>query len=489
MHDDELNPVRPFISVHPDVDAVGEASARRFVELARDAANSGGRFTVALSGGSTPRHLYATLAREPYCGQVPWAVTHIFWGDERHVPNDSSESNYRLAQETLLRHVPLPPDQVHPIPTDLSPGEAAAAYTATLRSVLGEGGLDLVLLGMGADGHVASLFPGADALRAAHRGAVALFVRQLESWRVTLTLPEINAARAVVFLVTGEEKASAVADVSSGHSSLPAAWVNPVGGQVVWMLDRAAAAQVVGLGGGGTDEDTTPLASVEALKRAASEAAADLVESGMTIGLGTGSTARYVIEAVGNRLERDDLKNVVAVPTSGATAELARLHGIPLGLLDETTHLDLAIDGTDEVSPNLDLIKGLGAALLREKIVAAAARRFVVVADGRKRVTKLGTRAPLPLAVVPFGWAHHLNVLRELGAEPELRLGPDGSAVVTDDGLWLIDCRFAGGIEDPESLDRTLHALPGIVETGLFLGMARAAFIAEADGVQVIQRE
>ncbi len=227
---------------------------------------------------------------------------------------------------------------------------------------------------------------------------------------------------------------------------------------------------------------------IEHLKHRAGEAAAALVETGMAVGLGTGSTVRYTIEAIGRRLAEGDLAGVVGVPTSLATERLARARGIPLVSLAERPLLDLTIDGADEVSSELDLIKGLGGALLREKIVAAAARRFVVVADGGKRVARLGTRAPLPVAVVPFGWQTHVEPLRTLGAAPRLRLDSAGNPLTTDDGLFVLDCRFPEGIDDPAGLEGVLCSRPGLVATGLFLGMAEVAFIAEVGGVARLDR-
>lgn len=218
-------------------------------------------------------------------------------------------------------------------------------------------------------------------------------------------------------------------------------------------------------------------------KRAAGEAAAALVASGMRLGLGTGSTADEATRAIGRRLAAGELSDVVAVTTSRATEALAISLGIPCASLAEVPSLDLAIDGADEVGPGLDLVKGLGAALVREKIVAQAAERFVVVADAGKRVDRLGRRAPLPVAVLPFAWQTHLAAIRALGAEPALRLGPDGEAVVTDDGLLIVDARFPDGIADPPGIEAALRGRPGVVATGLFLGMADLALIAGPDGV------
>jgi len=231
-----------------------------------------------------------------------------------------------------------------------------------------------------------------------------------------------------------------------------------------------------------------PTASVqpdahEALKRAAGSAAAALVESGMAVGLGTGSTARHVVDALAERLADGTLHSVVAVATSEATAAQARRLGIPLASLDERPRLDLAIDGADEIGPGLALVKGGGGAHVRELLVARAAARFVVVADHRKLVGRLATRIPLPVAVLPFGWSTHVDALVRLGAEPVRRSAPDGRPFVTDDGLFVLDCAFAAGIGDAHALLAQLAGRPGIVASGLFLDMAERAFVAMPNGI------
>lgn len=229
-----------------------------------------------------------------------------------------------------------------------------------------------------------------------------------------------------------------------------------------------------------------PQDGAEALKRAAGAAAAELVEAGMAVGLGTGSTARHVVDVLAERLASGELRDVVAVATSEATASQARRLGIPLATLDERPTLDLAIDGADEIGPGLALIKGGGGAHVRELLVARAAARFVVVADERKLVARLGTRMPLPVAVLPFGWTTHLGSLAVLGAEPIRRVGPGGEPFVTDDGLYVLDCAFPGGILDPETVRSELARRPGIVASGLFLGMAERAIVAATDGVRTL---
>lgn len=224
------------------------------------------------------------------------------------------------------------------------------------------------------------------------------------------------------------------------------------------------------------------------LKRAAAARALEFIESGMTVGLGTGTTVRPLLSLLAERLAGGGLTDVVAVPTSEDTARRCRELGIPLVTLADRPQLSLAIDGADEVGPRLDLIKGGGGAMLREKLVAQAARRFIVVADESKLVRRLGTRAPVPVEVVPFGWAALVPFFEQLGAAPALRRGPDGSPAVTDNGNYLVDCRFARGIDDPAALARALAKRTGIVEDGLFLRMARVAVVGGADGVRLLRR-
>ncbi|HEU4326896.1 MAG TPA: ribose-5-phosphate isomerase RpiA [Roseiflexaceae bacterium] len=224
----------------------------------------------------------------------------------------------------------------------------------------------------------------------------------------------------------------------------------------------------------------------EALKEQAAERALDLVADGMVLGLGTGSTARYVVLGLGRRLREGRLRDIVGVPTSEATAALAREQGVPLATLEQQPALDLAIDGADEIDPQLNLIKGLGGALLREKVVVASSRRFAVVADRSKLVTRLGERAPVPVEVVAFALAPVRRRLVDLGATPALRRAPDGSTYQTDQGNPILDCRF-DRIDDPAALDQALHAIPGVVEHGLFLGVASAAFVAGDGGIEVLE--
>lgn len=226
----------------------------------------------------------------------------------------------------------------------------------------------------------------------------------------------------------------------------------------------------------------------DAQKRAAAERAVEHVRSGMRLGLGTGSTARHVVDIIGAQLRDGTLRDIVAVPTSRATEAQARSLGIPLATLDDVHELDLAIDGADEIDPQLDLIKGLGGALLWEKIVEFAAARLIIVADDSKLVQTLGEKSPLPVEVVPFGSGALLPFFRAHGAEPSVRRGDDGAPFVTDSGHHIVDLRFEGGMADATEVEAALRARPGVVETGLFLGMADVAVIASEGGVQVRTR-
>ncbi|HEX8117568.1 MAG TPA: ribose-5-phosphate isomerase RpiA [Pyrinomonadaceae bacterium] len=211
--------------------------------------------------------------------------------------------------------------------------------------------------------------------------------------------------------------------------------------------------------------------------------AAELIEDGMRVGLGTGTTAHWLVERLGERV-REGLK-VRCVPTSRRTEEQARSLSIPLATLGEVIELDIAIDGADEIGPGLALIKGGGGALLREKLVASAARRFVVIADGSKKVEVLG-RFPLPVEVVRFGWELTARRVSEVTrAEPALRRAADGEPFVTDNGNFILDCR-CGEIPDPARTERELKALVGVVECGLFVGMAESAVVATDEGVEIV---
>jgi ribose 5-phosphate isomerase A len=205
----------------------------------------------------------------------------------------------------------------------------------------------------------------------------------------------------------------------------------------------------------------------------AARRAVDLVRDGMLLGLGSGATAGAAVRDIGQRLAAGRLSRITGIPTSDVTRDLARELGVPLTDLSANSPIDLTIDGADEVSPTGDLIKGLGGALVREKIVAVHSRRLIIVVDQAKLVRRLGERAPLPVVVVPFGWSTHLDFLRRLGADPVLRTRPrDETPFVTNDGHYILDAWFRGGIDDPPALADALARRTGVVETGLFLGMA-----------------
>jgi ribose 5-phosphate isomerase A len=222
------------------------------------------------------------------------------------------------------------------------------------------------------------------------------------------------------------------------------------------------------------------------LKRQAARQALTYVRSGMVLGLGTGRTVGYFLDMLAESLQSGALREIAGVPTSEATADRARALGIPLASLADHPRLDLAVDGADEVDPDLNLIKGLGRALVREKIVEIHADRFLVVADESKLVSRLG-RGPLPVEIVPFGAEAHVRWLNTLGCRAELWL-EDGAPLVTDNGNYLARCWFPGGIADPYALAHTLAERPGIVEHGLFLDMAHAVLVAGAEGVRLLER-
>ena len=296
--------ISPEICVVADTAAVWDEGARRFAAAAREAVANRGRFMVALSGGSTPEGLYRELASRHTTAapgttsdplNVPWSQTHIFFGDERYVPHDDPQSNYRMAREALLDHVPVPPNQVHPMPTDATdPNAAAAAYEQTVIEIFNtshparkgpaEGKdsgpstqypvpstqysvlstqhappntqsvlntrvprFDLILLGLGPDGHTASLFPGTDAVHEEQRLVVAPWVEKFETFRLTVTPPVLCYARAVLFLISGGAKADTLRDVLEGPydpARLPSQVVRPVDGRLTWLVDVAAAANL-----------------------------------------------------------------------------------------------------------------------------------------------------------------------------------------------------------------------------------------------------
>jgi len=226
----------------------------------------------------------------------------------------------------------------------------------------------------------------------------------------------------------------------------------------------------------------------EGLKRKAAEAAFGYVQSDMVLGLGTGSTVAHLLDLLGEAVGTGELSGIVAVPTSVRTETRARELGIGLIDLGERGRLDLTIDGADEISPTVELIKGGGGALLREKMVAQASERLVIIADAAKAVDRLGTTFPLPVEVVRWGWRAHVHFIESWGADVTPRTATDGSFVESDNGQLLLDCRFPHGIDDPSALEAALSSRAGIIETGLFLGLADEALIASDDGVSRISR-
>ncbi len=222
-------------------------------------------------------------------------------------------------------------------------------------------------------------------------------------------------------------------------------------------------------------------------KKEAAKAAAQLVHNGMIVGLGTGTTAAYLVSELGRRVAEEGLR-FTGVPTSERTAEQARSLGIPLTTLADIKEIDLTIDGADEVQQGtLALIKGHGGALLREKIVAAASKRMAVIVDKTKLVKRLGGTLAVPVEVVPFGWEATERKLRAMGAGTELRPGVDDKPYVTDGGHYILDCAF-GPIADPKKIARELDETVGVVEHGLFLGLAKQVFIGGPDGVKILKQ-
>jgi 6-phosphogluconolactonase len=244
-----MNDAPREVVVLPDLDAVSTEAARRFVAMAQAAVAEHGRCTVALAGGSTPERLYRLLASDAYRDAIPWASLYIFFGDERCVPPDDKESNYRMARESLLNHVPVMPDQVFRMEGERDPQSAAMTYALRIADTfsLNAGAVphfDCILLGIGPDGHTASLFPHTDALKELDTLVTANFVPKFDAWRLTLTYPVLDAAAHVLFLVGGAEKAAAVAQVIEGPfnpDEYPSQGVRVANGTLTFLLDAAAA--------------------------------------------------------------------------------------------------------------------------------------------------------------------------------------------------------------------------------------------------------
>lgn len=241
----------PDIQVFADAGEVARAAALRFVELARASINTNGRFSVALAGGSTPKRIYELLAGGEFAAQLYWPGVHVFFGDERSVPPDHADSNYRMANESLLSRVGLPAENVHRMRGEGDAVANARLYEDELRDFFGDTAawpeFDLVMLGMGDDGHTASLFPGTHALDARSAWVAANWVEKLDTYRVTLTAPAINHARQVMFIVTGAGKAERLHEVLYGAPDpvrLPSQLIQPRAGALAWFLDEAAAAKL-----------------------------------------------------------------------------------------------------------------------------------------------------------------------------------------------------------------------------------------------------
>ncbi|HMB95979.1 MAG TPA: ribose-5-phosphate isomerase RpiA [Tepidisphaeraceae bacterium] len=220
-------------------------------------------------------------------------------------------------------------------------------------------------------------------------------------------------------------------------------------------------------------------------KDRAAQAAVELLENNAVVGLGTGSTADYFLIALSRALSSGQLRGIRGIPTSKRSEQRAIELGIPLTSLRDRP--DVTVDGADEIAPNLDLIKGLGGALLREKIVAQNSDRLIIIADASKKVSILGEKSPLPVEVAVFGYETQEKFLRSLGCEPALRKNPDGSPVLSDNSNYIYDCRFPG-IDDPHAIDRALKSRAGIIESGLFLGIAELALIGTDTNVQHLTR-
>ncbi len=235
-------------SIHefPDGSSLAVGAAEQIIALASTAIAEHGRFSIALSGGSTPQRLYELLATPAYAERIDWQRTHIFWGDERCVPPEHADSCYRMAREALLDHVPVPPDNIRRIQGELAPDEAAAKYERILHHFFDQQTprIDLILLGMGDDGHTASLFPGTKALHEETRWVIENYVEVKHMWRVTLTKTAINAAANVMFLVSGSGKAERLYQVIQGPYvpyELPSQMIKPENGNLMWFVDHDAA--------------------------------------------------------------------------------------------------------------------------------------------------------------------------------------------------------------------------------------------------------
>ena len=435
----------PAVVALADPEALAQHVADWLIALARA---STGRFSLALSGGSTPKRLFEILAEPARASLFPWERTHLFWGDERFVPYDHPDSNYRMARLALLDHVPIPPAQVNPMPTEGYPSAAARAYQATLQTYYGAESLDMtrplfdvVFLGLGENGHTASLFPGTAALDET-LAWVAPVTQGVPQPRLTLTYPAIACSHASTKRTRRNES-------------------------FLFLFKKELLSSFEAL-----------MPTRDDLKRQAAGQAADLVEDGMVVGLGTGSTAAFFIEALSARRP-----NIVCIPTSERSAAQARDGGLNVSDFAHHTSIDLCVDGADEIKRDtLDLVKGLGGALLREKLVASAAKRLVIIADQAKLVDWLGSTTPVPVEVTPFAWELTCARLAGIAETAVRRCQPGGDAYVTDGRNYVIDCGFSA-IADAALTNRALRDVVGVVETGLFVGMTAMALVAGDQGV------
>ncbi|NEQ08442.1 MAG: ribose-5-phosphate isomerase RpiA [Moorea sp. SIO4E2] len=228
---------------------------------------------------------------------------------------------------------------------------------------------------------------------------------------------------------------------------------------------------------------------IKLMKQEVGKAAAKRVQSGMIVGLGTGSTTAYAIEFLGDRLNSGEIKDIVGIPTSFQAEVLAKQYGIPLTTLDAVDHIDVAIDGADEVDPQKNLIKGGGAAHTREKIVDSLAKQFIVVVDSTKIVENLGSTFLLPVEVIPMAITPVMNAIQKLGGKPELRMGvKKAGPVITDQGNMVVDVKFEA-IDNPAELEKTINNIPGVLENGLFVGVTDLVLVGEVKDGQTVIRE
>lgn len=239
------------VQVIPDVEAVSHEAARIFINSAERCISAGGRFSVAVSGGSTPGRLFTLLGSELYADKIDWSRVYFFWVDERCVPKEHKESNFGGAWDSLLSHISIPESNIHRIKGEIPPVDGALEYEKELTNFFGADttpAFDLIFLGMGEDGHTASLFPASDSLEEDKRLAVPVYIEKLKSWRITLTLPVLNNAHSVVFLVTGSNKAEALKEILGRDESAknyPAYLIKPDNGSLTWLIDNDAASQIL----------------------------------------------------------------------------------------------------------------------------------------------------------------------------------------------------------------------------------------------------